>query len=53
MVVLDPQEREIKNIKIIDFGFSKFVHKKDINEESYGTPNYIANEILVGEQASF
>jgi len=48
MVILDPQEQQIKHIKIIDFGFSKFLHKKDISEDSYGTPNYIANEILLG-----
>lgn len=53
MVVLDPQEEQIKHIKIIDFGFSKFLHRDNINEENYGTPNYIASEILLGKQPSF
>jgi len=34
-------EEEIKEIKLIDFGFSKFVSSNDLITDACGTPNYL------------
>jgi len=39
-------EHTIKEIKLIDFGFSKFISSNDLIMDACGTPNYLAPEIL-------
>ena len=42
--------KEIKKIKLIDFGFATFYTKDDLPCLSCGTLNYAAPEVLVGEE---
>jgi tRNA A-37 threonylcarbamoyl transferase component Bud32 len=42
--------KEIKKIKLIDFGFATFYAKDDLPCLSCGTLNYAAPEVLVGEE---
>lgn len=41
MISLNEDKTKIKEIKIIDFGFAKFVTPGGILKETCGTPNYV------------
>jgi len=43
-------ESTVKEIKIIDFGFSKFLCSKDLIKDACGTPNYIGKIIFDSTQ---
>lgn len=40
LILLDPSTQKIKEIKLIDFGFAKFVTEDHKLTETCGTPNY-------------
>jgi len=42
------QNHEVKELKIIDFGFAKLVNEGSKVSETCGTPNYVAPEVLRG-----
>jgi serine/threonine protein kinase len=41
-------DKDVKDIKIIDFGFAKFITAGVLLKETCGTPNYVAPEVLKG-----
>lgn len=46
LIMLDPNTHLIKEIKLIDFGFAKFVSKEHKLTESCGTANYAGNSLF-------
>lgn len=46
LIVLDPTTQRIKEIKLIDFGFAKFVTEEHKLFEACGTPNYAGKPIF-------
>jgi len=56
MIIKDQDKKFVKQIKIIDFGFSCYLKslKEDVTVQALcGTPNYIAPELLRGEEFDF
>jgi Serine/threonine protein kinase len=47
LISLD-EKKNVKDIKIIDFGFAKFITPGTLLKETCGTPNYVAPEVLKG-----
>lgn len=43
LIVQDPNTKLVKEVKLIDFGFAKFVTKEHKLFETCGTPNYAGN----------
>jgi len=39
-------EHTIKEIKLIDFGFSKFISSNDLIMDACGTPNYLGIQLI-------
>ena len=50
MIEKDEIKKEIRNIKLIDFGFATFFSKDSLPSDSCGTLNYAAPEVLLGEE---
>jgi tRNA A-37 threonylcarbamoyl transferase component Bud32 len=50
MIELDQSTKEIKKIKLIDFGFATYFCKENLPSLACGTINYAAPEVLVGEE---
>lgn len=50
LLILDDKDNSVKYTKLIDFGFAVYFDKKieenNEDEEIFGTPNYVAPEVL-------
>lgn len=49
LIVKDKMLDEIKRIKLIDFGFSTYIHNNELLHDVCGTPNYLAPEVYLGD----
>ena len=41
MISKDPIEGRVKEVKLIDFGFAKFLSNNTLMKDACGTPNYL------------